>query len=158
MKRTLAIVLLTLFASTASAEDTCDMSTFETAVATCSDVSIGSLQGKLEQQVKARRKAQEAAATAAAETDLSKTNKATTAPDPFASRLHNSYQDFLTPFSFAINKVEESKDGQAVIVRFNPIRNENGLNGGITGTAAKPSILDKVSAAIPEGVRGDTAK
>jgi hypothetical protein len=43
-------------------------------------------------------------------------NRATTPPDAFARRLHNSYEDFLNLLSFAISDVEESEDGQALVV------------------------------------------
>jgi hypothetical protein len=76
-------------------------------------------------------------------------NRATTAPDPFASNLHNSYQDFLNLLSFAVNKVDESADGQALIVRFNPLRQGRHLLG-LNLTLAKPSVGEAVSAAIDE--------
>lgn len=82
-------------------------------------------------------------------------NKATTSPDPFASQLHASYQDFLNLFSFAVNQVEETADGQALIVRFNPLRKQPLLIGSSL-TLTKPSIADSVSKAIPEAIRSDT--
>lgn len=82
-------------------------------------------------------------------------NVATTTPDTFASRIHSSYQDFLNLFSFAVNKVEESKDGQALIVRFNPLRDGRQLLG-LSITAAKPEVSDLVTNAIPEAQRSDT--
>lgn len=85
------------------------------------------------------------------------TNRATPAPDPFAARLHASYQDFLVPLSFAINSVEETKDGRALILRFNPFR-EPPLVGGFTLTASKPELDERVTAAIPEGGRDTEVK
>jgi hypothetical protein len=85
------------------------------------------------------------------------TNKATTPPDAFAGRVHNSYQDFLNLFSFAINEVEESQNGQALVVRFNPLREGNHLFG-LTLTIAKPSVADAVKNAIPEAARDATLK
>jgi hypothetical protein len=99
-----------------------------------------------------------AAATAAiakATTDeVKNSNRATTPPDPFATRIHNSYQDFLNLFSFAINKVDESSDGQALTVRFNPIR-EGSQVLGFTLTAAKPVVSEVVKNALPETGRSD---
>ncbi|HEY4594205.1 MAG TPA: hypothetical protein VIJ61_17425 [Thermoanaerobaculia bacterium] len=83
------------------------------------------------------------------------TNIATTTPDNFANRIHSSYQDFLNLFSFAINKVEESKDGQALIVRFNPLR-EGRQFLDLSVTVAKPAVSDLVSDAIPEAERAAT--
>ncbi|HEY6115293.1 MAG TPA: hypothetical protein VI172_04985 [Candidatus Dormibacteraeota bacterium] len=99
--------------------------------------------------------AAKAVAQEAVSDEVKQSNRATTAPDGFASRLHNSYQDFLVPFAFAINKVEESKDGQALIVRFNALRSGI-LNAGFTATAAKPAVDDRLKAAIPEPQRSET--
>jgi hypothetical protein len=89
------------------------------------------------------------------EADTINSNRAGTAPDAFASRVHNSYQDYLNLFSFAINKVDESTDGQALVVRFNPLREGSNLFG-LTLTAAKPSISEAVKNAIPEATRSAT--
>jgi len=157
MKRVLLPILLFLFVPVVFAQsDGCDMSSFEKASQTCGETKIINLE-TAGHDLGVAAVNQQKVATAKAETELSKTNKATTAPDPFASRLHNSYQDFLTPLSFAVNKVEESKDGQSLIVRFNPLR-EEGLNLGLTGTITKPSIAAKVKEGIPEGKRADIAE
>ena len=79
-------------------------------------------------------------------------NVPTTAPDPFAGRIHASYQDFLNLLSFAVNKVEESEDGQALIVRFNPLRSGQHLLGG-TLTIAKPSLSMDLVNDIPASAR-----
>jgi len=79
-------------------------------------------------------------------------NVATTTPDTFAGVVHSTYQDFLNLFSFAINKVDESKDGQALIVRFNPLREGRNLLG-FSLTVSKPVISDLVGNAIPEADR-----
>jgi hypothetical protein len=86
--------------------------------------------------------------------EVTNSNRMTTPPDAFASRIHNSYQDFLNLFSFAINKVDESTNGQALTVRFNPIRQGSQLFG-LTLTAAKPEISDVVKNALPETGRAD---
>ncbi len=79
-------------------------------------------------------------------------NVATATPDTFAGVIHSSYQDFLNLFSFAINKVDESKDGQALTIRFNPLR--KGLNLlGLSVTVSKPAVSDVVTNAIPEAGR-----
>jgi len=87
--------------------------------------------------------------------DVTNTNKATTPPDEFARRLHNSYQDYLNLLSFAINDVKESSDGKAVVVRFNPLREGHHLLG-FTLTASKPQLATSVSDAIPETIRTST--
>jgi hypothetical protein len=83
------------------------------------------------------------------------TNKPTTPPDAFAGHVHNSYQDFLNLFAFAINDVQESENGQALVVRFNPLREGNNLLG-LTLTVAKPVVADAVKNAIPAGTRDTT--
>jgi hypothetical protein len=85
---------------------------------------------------------------------VANTNEATANPDAFAGKIHNTYQDFLNLFGFAINKVDESKDGQALTVRFNPLRAGQSLLG-LTLTAAKPQIAESVRKAIPETGRSD---
>lgn len=87
--------------------------------------------------------------------DIVNTNKATTSPDPFASQLHASYQDYLNLLSFAVNQVEETEDGQALVIRFNPLRKQPLLIGSSL-TLTKPSIADFVSDAIPSDVQDDT--
>lgn len=82
-------------------------------------------------------------------------NRPTTPPDTFAGHLHNSYQDYLNLLSFAINDVEESDDGKALVIRWNPIRNGNHLIG-TTLTIAKPAVADAVRNAIPESERDST--
>lgn len=79
-------------------------------------------------------------------------NVPTTAPDPFAGRIHANYQDFLNLLSFAVNKVEESEDGQALIVRFNPLRSGQQLLGA-TLTIAKPSLATDLVEEIPADER-----
>jgi hypothetical protein len=85
---------------------------------------------------------------------VTNSNRATDAPDAFAGRLHNTYQDFLNLFSFAINKIDESANGQALTVRFNPLREGSNLLG-LTLTAARPTISHTVQNAIPEQQRSD---
>jgi hypothetical protein len=92
---------------------------------------------------------------AKADEKVTNSNNATTAPDAFAGRLHNNYQDFLNLFAFAINKVDESKDGQALTVRFNPLRTGANLIG-LTLTAAKPVIADVVQKHIGDADRTAT--
>ena len=79
-------------------------------------------------------------------------NRPTVAPPTFAARIHNSYEDFLNLFSFAINKVEESENGQALIVRFNPIRSGEHLFGASL-TVAQPTVGEIVKSVIPEDRR-----
>jgi hypothetical protein len=81
-------------------------------------------------------------------------NRATEPPDPFAAQLHNSYQDFLNLLSFAINKVEEAEDGQALTIRFNPVRSGSDVFGA-TLTAARPGVSDLVKNALPAEGRAD---
>jgi len=88
---------------------------------------------------------------------VTNSNVATTTPDTFAGRVHSSYQDFLNLFSFAVNKVEESKDGQALTVRFNPLREGTQLLG-LSVTVAKPVVSDLVSNAIPDSTRAATVE
>ena len=88
---------------------------------------------------------------------LVNTNVATTAPDPFAGRIHSSYQDFLNLLSFGINKIEESEDGQSLIVRFNPLRQGTNLLG-LSLTIAKPGVPSLVSEKIPEAQRAPTVE
>ena len=81
------------------------------------------------------------------EKDVTNTNRPTTAPSSFAGRVHNSYEDFLNQLSFAINKVDESKDGKALIIRFNP-RHAGANLFGATLTFAEPVVGDTVKNAI----------
>ena len=87
--------------------------------------------------------------------DVVNANRPTVAPPTFAARIHNSYEDFLNLFSFAINKVEESDNGQALIVRFNPLREGSTLIG-TTLTVTQPAVADVVKNAIAEDVRDKT--
>jgi hypothetical protein len=100
-----------------------------------------------------------AAETAAKQTadNVVNTNRATSAPDPFAADLHATYQDFLVPLSFAVSSIEESKDGRALIVRLNPFR-EPPFVGGFTVTASKPDLDPRIAAAIPEDDRDAEVK
>lgn len=82
-------------------------------------------------------------------------NRATTSPDAFAARVHNSYQDFLNLLSFAVNDVKESEDGEAFVVRFNPLRRGNHLLG-LTLTITKPTISEALKDKIPEADRAAT--
>ncbi len=82
-------------------------------------------------------------------------NRATTSPDAFAARVHNSYQDFLNLLSFAVNDVKEADDGEALVVRFNPIRRGNHLLG-LTLTITKPTISEALKNKIPEADRAAT--
>ncbi len=84
-------------------------------------------------------------------------NRATTAPDPFASNLHASYQDFLNLLSFAINEVEESEDGQSLIVRLNPLRRDRHLLG-LSLSLTKPSISELVTSSISGDNQSDVLK
>jgi hypothetical protein len=79
-------------------------------------------------------------------------NVPVTAPDPFAGKIHANYQDFLNLLSFAINQVEESKDGQALIVRFNPLRGGQNLVG-TTLTIGKPALNSDLVESIPADKR-----
>src|SRR5258706_5513137 len=87
--------------------------------------------------------------------DVVTANRPTVAPPTFAARIHNSYEDFLNLFSFAINKVDESDNGQALIVRFNPLREGSTLIG-TTLTVTQPAVADVVKNAITEDVRDKT--
>lgn len=87
--------------------------------------------------------------------DARRAPKATTAPPTFASRFHSSYEDFLNVLSFAVNDVEESEDGKAFVVRFNPI--QAGTHRlALSLTAAEPQIADVIVRAIAENGRADT--
>lgn len=84
-------------------------------------------------------------------------NMANSAPDSFAGDLHASVQNFLNLFDFAISDVEESEDGQALILRMNPLR--RGRNQlGLTLTVSKPTVGGRVENAIPEDVRTATVE
>jgi hypothetical protein len=83
-------------------------------------------------------------------------NRATTPPPTFAKQFHNTYDDFLNLFSFAINKVEESDKGEAVTVRFNPVRSGEHLIGASL-TVAQPTVSDIVKSVIPEDQRDAAA-
>jgi len=77
---------------------------------------------------------------------------ATTAPDGYASRVHASIQDYLNFFSAAINQVEESANGQSLILRLNPVR--TGINRvGLSLTLTKPSVSSLVEQSVPEDAR-----
>jgi hypothetical protein len=90
--------------------------------------------------------------TADVATAVVNSNVATTTPDTFAGVVHSTYQDFLNLWSFAINKVDEAKDGQALVVRFNPLREGRNLLG-LSLTVSQPVISDLVGKAIPEAGR-----
>lgn len=92
-----------------------------------------------------------------AEEEVKDANRATTPPESFAARLHNSYEDFLNPLAFAINKIEESDDGQALTVRFNPWRSP-GLEAGLTATIARPTLFSEVQKNIAEEKRAEVTK
>lgn len=81
-------------------------------------------------------------------------NRAVEVPDAFAGRIHNTYQDFLNLFGFAINKVDESENGQALTIRFNPIRNSLIAAGGNL-TVSKPTVSTALENALPETGRTD---
>jgi len=89
--------------------------------------------------------------------EVENANRATTAPDPFAARLHSSYQDFLVPLSFALNDIMESEDGRALILRFNPFRAPP-VVAGLTVTASKAELDERISAAVPEDQRDEAVK
>lgn len=120
------------------------------------DCSVNELVGKFHdlELAKLHRSAADAESQAAADVEkkVGNANKATTGPDPFAARIHNSYQDFIAPFSFAINKIEESKDGQSLIVRFNALR-EPPFVLGFTGTVSKPTLYEPLTKNIAESAR-----
>jgi hypothetical protein len=92
-----------------------------------------------------------------AEEEVKDANRATTPPESFAARLHNSYEDFLNPLAFAINKIEESDDGQALTVRFNPFRSP-GFEAGLTATIARPTLFSEVQKNIGETKRDEMTK
>jgi hypothetical protein len=97
------------------------------------------------------------AAIESVEDKVKNANRATTPPDAFAGRLHNSYQDFLNLLSFAINDVKESEDGRALVIRFNPKRAGRNMFG-LTLTAAEPGLSDDVKKAIPDATRDDVVR
>lgn len=84
--------------------------------------------------------------------DVQDANRATTTPSTFAARVHNSYEDFLNLLSFGINKVDESKDGRALTVRFNPLSDGQFLLG-TSLTASQPAVADSVKKNIGESDR-----
>lgn len=89
--------------------------------------------------------------------EVSNQNRAVEVPDAFAGRIHNTYQDFLNLFAFAINKVEESENGQALTVRFNPFR--TGLiAAGANLTVSKPVVSEALQNALPEAGREDIVR
>ncbi|HEX3110178.1 MAG TPA: hypothetical protein VHU41_13880 [Thermoanaerobaculia bacterium] len=137
MKR-LAVLLIFLITLPVFADDPaqpeCDISSVD-AAAQC---EVGALEGLFSRDIRAQH---------AMVSKVANSTRATTPPDAFAARIHNSYQDFLVPLSFAINKVEESKDGQALTLRFNPLR-QPPWNAGLTATVSKPSVADSVKNAI----------
>ena len=145
MKR-LAVLLIAVFAmpllAQTASQPECDVSSLDKAL----DCEVGALEGVF---------ARSANAEKAMVSKVANSTRATTPPDAFAARIHNSYQDFLVPLSFAINKVEESDDGQALTVRFNPLR-QPPWNAGLTATVSKPSIADSVKSAIDEASRDTT--
>ena len=84
-------------------------------------------------------------------------NMAMSAPDSFASDLHSSIQNFINLFDFAISDVEESEDGQALVVRMNPLRRGRD-HLGLTLTVMKPTVSGSVEKAIPEDIRAATVE
>lgn len=80
---------------------------------------------------------------------------ATTAPSSFAGRIHSSYEDFLKPLAFAINSVDESEDGKALVVRFNPLRSGR-HRLGLSLTVVEPEVGEEVSEGISDSGREDT--
>ena len=94
-------------------------------------------------------------ANTAVATDVVETNRATTAPPTSAARVHNSYEDFLNQLSFAINKVDQSSNAQALVIRYNPVREGSNLFGA-TLTVAQPELSDTVTNAIPADTRDAT--
>ena len=142
MKTELFAIILTLFATSAIAQNTCDP-----------DVSPN--QCTLEQAYDFYRDAaRRAAGTNLAADEVTNTNRAIEVPDAFAGRVHNTYQDFLNLFGFAINKVDESDDGQALTIRFNPFRTGLIAAGGNL-TVAKPEISEALQEDLPETGRTD---
>lgn len=90
-----------------------------------------------------------------AEEKVANAPAATTAPSSFAGRIHGSYEDFLKLLAFAVNDVDESDDGRALVVRLNPLRH-GAHRLGVTVTVAEPEISDEVQNAISEDGRADT--
>jgi hypothetical protein len=88
-------------------------------------------------------------------TDVVQTNRATTAPPTSAANIHNSYEDFLNQLSFAINKVDQTSNAQALVIRYNPVREGSNLFGA-TLTVAQPELSDTVANAIPADTRDAT--
>ncbi len=74
---------------------------------------------------------------------------------PSAGGIHNTYQDFLSLFGFAIESVTEEDNGQVMVVRFNPLRAGRTLLGA-TLTIIEPAVGQVVQRAIPEDVRAAT--
>jgi len=77
---------------------------------------------------------------------------ATTAPDGYASRVHASIQDYLNFFSAAINQVEESANGQSLILRLNPLQT-GPSRLGLSLTLTKPSVSPLVEHALLDDIR-----
>ena len=156
-----AVSTLTAAAQTITATTECDVTSVETA--TASNCVINQMAGAFQKRALTEAGITKADAEEAPKTVLenattnkvANSNRATTVPDAFAARIHNSYQDFLQPLSFAINKVEESKDGQALILRFNPLR-QPPFNVGFTATAAKPTVADAVKKNLADANRDAT--
>lgn len=73
----------------------------------------------------------------------------------FAGQVHNTYQDYLNLFAFAIDRVDTADDGNALIVRFVPLR--RGMNLlALTLEVEQPGVAPEVQNAIPAGIRAAT--
>lgn len=162
MKR-LLIPLIVLLSSRAFGQDTCNpmpitpqnqcsvkgaRAFYKARVTSASDQEVKTTANA------ADKKSQDAALALEAR-DVVTANRPTVAPPTFAARIHNSYEDFLNLFSFAINKVDESDNGQALIIRFNPLRQGSTLIG-TTLTVTQPSVADVVKNALSDDVRDKT--
>jgi hypothetical protein len=73
----------------------------------------------------------------------------------FAGQVHNTYQDYLNLFAFAIDRVDTADDGNALIVRFVPLR--RGMNLlALTLEVEQPGVAPQVQRAIPADIRAAT--
>lgn len=79
------------------------------------------------------------------------------APDPFASRIHATYQDFFSLISVAISSVEPSTNGQSLAIRLRPPMESPVLVAGSV-IITKPNVYDNLSGALPLDVRASVTE
>lgn len=113
----------------------------------------------------AARQANEAQSAAAGKKAAAETEKAARSviganiaegtPQPFGTRIHNTYQNFLNLLNVGVNQLEESEGGNEFVVRWNLLRDAH-QKVAVALAVAEPHVGQVVSDAIPQAIRDAT--